>query len=786
MTAIATQTITLDLRPHYNRQGSNIVYCSQYDNDLREVVANIMDAGTAVNVSTYTIYIEGTKPDKRGFSYELTSIGGTVSNNAVTFPLQLQMTAVAGITNAEIVFYSGDDRIGSSNFILAVEKAGLADDIDVSETDIPAYVDGAQQAAANAEADALVSEGYARGSQNGTDVSSGSTYYENNSKYYYTQAQTVAASIPADYTTLSNDVDDLKSAVNEVVCPNLMGNEAGKLYPCLAHAADYLTISTSDGSIFPTNSTLQIQLVGQNGTTQVDYFGLKNGASSRTVQVGAGKADSYYLRWNETPSVPLMVVYGRTVAEYVEYFEPIRKQIQDIRSDLNSNAEIIDVLEPLCEGTPNYSVGYKIKADGTLEADENCCVSERIYIKGGTAIRFYSGIVANTNLIMCEYAADDTIVTYWGNVGNEYRDIVTLNANTVYIRITFKRGYNGYVTGAYESKPNSFVYWDSEFVNSSLTAQPPSYYFEDQYLFNKASFINNLLKGCAANGDAFVFITDEHWGLNAHQSPKLIRYIMSRTMIDKIIDGGDRYEGYGNDCAKALLKASENEKYFPVVGNHEFLYRTPKSAVFASGFMHLNSNNIVWGKPGQFYYYQDNLSQKIRYIFLQSFDENLVDDNGATMIYDQDQLDWVGNVALNVETGWTIIIVTHSFLTGNYATKEVSVPTTGSYGALASIIENYSGNGTIACIIQGHFHWDYMLRMECGVPVVVTTCDKYSFKNEPALQEHVRTPGTINEQAFDVVVLDKTNRKLTFVRIGDKAVRYEDEEQQVEYREITY
>ena len=187
--ALATQSINLDLRPHYNRQNINIVYCSQYDSELRNVVANIASEGTAVDVSTYTIYVEGTKPDKKGFSYELTAIGGTVSNNVVTFPLQLQMTAVAGITYAELVFYSGDQRIGSSNFILAVEKAGLADDVDVSETDIPAYVDGAQQAAAAAE------------QAKDTAVEAAET------------AQQVKDSIPADYTELSDSVLDLKNAL---------------------------------------------------------------------------------------------------------------------------------------------------------------------------------------------------------------------------------------------------------------------------------------------------------------------------------------------------------------------------------------------------------------------------------------------------------------------------------------------------------------------------------------------------------------------------------------------
>lgn len=197
--AIVTQTINVDLRPHYNRRNQSMVYCSQYDNDLRNIVLNIANEGVPVDVSTYTIYIEGTKPDKHGFTYELTSIGGSVSNNVITVPLQTQMTAAAGLTNAEVVLYSNDERIGSANFILNVEKAGLAEDVDISETDIPAYVDGAQQAAAEAtqaKDDAV--------SAKDTAVSAAAT------------AQTVLDSIPADYSDLSDSVDDLKNALNNI------------------------------------------------------------------------------------------------------------------------------------------------------------------------------------------------------------------------------------------------------------------------------------------------------------------------------------------------------------------------------------------------------------------------------------------------------------------------------------------------------------------------------------------------------------------------------------------
>ncbi len=208
--AIVTQTINVDLRPHYNRRNQSMVYCSQYDNDLRNIVLNIANEGEPVDVSTYTIYIEGTKPDKHGFSYELTSIGGSVSNNVITVPLQTQMTAVAGLTNAEVVLYSNDERIGSANFILNVEKAGLAEDVDISETDIPAYVDGAQQAAAEAtqaKDDAV--------SAKDTAVSAAET------------AQTVLDSIPEDYSELSDSVLDLKNALVNNASPLEQGKLSG-------------------------------------------------------------------------------------------------------------------------------------------------------------------------------------------------------------------------------------------------------------------------------------------------------------------------------------------------------------------------------------------------------------------------------------------------------------------------------------------------------------------------------------------------------------------------------
>ena len=53
---------------------------------------------------------------------------------------------------------------------------------------------GAEAAEADAIAKALVSEGWAKGTQNGVPVTSGSPYYEDNAKYYKDQASSIVGS----------------------------------------------------------------------------------------------------------------------------------------------------------------------------------------------------------------------------------------------------------------------------------------------------------------------------------------------------------------------------------------------------------------------------------------------------------------------------------------------------------------------------------------------------------------------------------------------------------------
>ncbi len=77
------------------------------------------------------ITCDGTKKDKKAFSYAVTADGSTV-----TVPVEEQMTAAAGPVVCQITITSDGAVLGSANFVLDVERAALADDADMSETEI--------------------------------------------------------------------------------------------------------------------------------------------------------------------------------------------------------------------------------------------------------------------------------------------------------------------------------------------------------------------------------------------------------------------------------------------------------------------------------------------------------------------------------------------------------------------------------------------------------------------------------------------------------------------------
>lgn len=188
-----TQEFDLNLIPN---QEPVVVHVSQYDVGEGRLVAHLYDQDTVYTPPAgATATIQGTKPDKFGFQYD-----ATLSGNTVTADLTEQMTAVAGQVITNIIVYEGDERIGTFNFFLDVQRAALNDDTvisgpDGSLYDIPRLVTRAETAAENAERSAQEvagesenAEAWANGKRGGEDVPSTDPAYHNNSKYYSEQS----------------------------------------------------------------------------------------------------------------------------------------------------------------------------------------------------------------------------------------------------------------------------------------------------------------------------------------------------------------------------------------------------------------------------------------------------------------------------------------------------------------------------------------------------------------------------------------------------------------------
>ena len=316
----------------------------------------------------------------------------------------------------------------------------------------------------------------------------------------------------------------------------------------------------------------------------------------------------------------------------------------------------------------------------------------------------------------------------------------------------------------------------------------PSYYHTNNYIKGKCNRFNQLARACAKRLDTFAFVTDLHWHLNAGNSPALLRYIKENTRIDKFFCGGDvcdfiTSEHQPYDAWTEFYSALKMPTYV-AMGNHEYLVAQHGK----EGRLYYTFNSVGRDRIGNFdrnYFYMDNQQSQIRYIFLNGFAEGV---SSWTYGYEQTQLDWLENVALDLDAGWGAIVVTHMTHSINFS--DGSVPKDTHALDMLSVLDNYSGDGEIICVVSGHTHADYLDYTTGGIPILVTTCDKFSpwiasgdVNMEPWLSDRVE--GTITEQVIDLFIIDREAKDIIKVRVGCPIHYGTDPETWTDYEEVT-
>lgn len=238
-----------------------VVHVSQYDHNAGGLVFDIYNGGEIYELPEgTTASIEGTKPDEYGFLYPAAAVSG----HSVTIDVVEQMTVVPGKVICELRLSHQQDNVGTINFILAVEPAGLSDDTEVSETDIPLLreaIEAGQQALQSAEQAELSADRAEDEADRAEEAADNLT--------------AIRTSVPAEVIT----VDDAKATALQQFKANITPvrdlHGYGKAWP--AGAGKNLlpttgTTTTNHGVTYTVNADGSVTITGESDTTANNYF----------------------------------------------------------------------------------------------------------------------------------------------------------------------------------------------------------------------------------------------------------------------------------------------------------------------------------------------------------------------------------------------------------------------------------------------------------------------------------------------------------------------------------
>lgn len=327
----------------------------------------------------------------------------------------------------------------------------------------------------------------------------------------------------------------------------------------------------------------------------------------------------------------------------------------------------------------------------------------------------------------------------------------------------------------------------------------PAYYFQNDYLDSRLVAARTKMNS-NISGDTFIWITDSHYytssgsSQNGKNSMGLIKYLINKLNIGKVFFGGDVFNS-ANSRSKALGFFNTIRKelspiwgyLYNIIGNHE--YNNPGATVeqkvnettladIYSSFMKDKETQYGSLSPACDYWI-DNPIQKIRYFCIGcNYGAQITEptNNDPNL---PDQIKWFCEQLLEVPDGYTVIILSHIGLTNeSVITYQFTKITSVMDAANSNLIYTHNNinydyrnkNFTIACAITGHVHNDLNSETVSGIPVISTTCDRGPSTTTSALFNAGRELGTISEQAFDIVTIDTSARKIYMTRIGGSLI----------------
>ena len=487
-------------------------------------------------------------------------------------------------------------------------------------------------------------------------------------------------------------------------------------------------IKTKNGSNFGVTGT--VRFLRQDGS-EIDYYSFFENTNHRDLVNDLGD-DIYYVKVQNGCYVPndIMIIVKNEGSIYGKVE--------------NALSEIVEVGEKL------NSLALK---HFTIPSGSKDIYPLVIYKGSSFTVETVDGTNFETTTTVRFLRQDGSEIDYYSLFEDtNHRDLVNdLGDDIYYVK----------VSPLAINKDIRFIRTDMEKINSRLDSLEfdgiPTFY--KSYLSTRILTLLNYDIMIGNHGDSFVFITDLH-NENNYYSPVMANVICQKTSVNKIIYGGD----YINEPSSKDLAINKHI-------NMRNTCRTTVDTVFLKGNHDTNpygtgqiSNSEFYGiydkQVERFvntnkmtYFYSDNESQKIRYFYL---------DTGVNGLIDDEQNTWFKNNIVNLNTDWTVVVFMHHGIYTDIKDDRTNIKEYNSLSTIKSSLKITTAN--IACIVCGHTHIDLVDTSE-KYPVICTTCDAHGVQSSSASSDN-RTVGTICEQAFDVFYIDTSNRKIYVIRIG--------------------
>jgi hypothetical protein len=371
------------------------------------------------------------------------------------------------------------------------------------------------------------------------------------------------------------------------------------------------------------------------------------------------------------------------------------------------------------------------------------------------------------------YQPDQCWTKYNGDLsGATYRQEDYVFDGPCFFRLCFKR-----------RDGTDFDAGEADKINRSITFIPApdkesAVVPDKSFLINESqSLITRIANQKSNDSLIFALLTDSHYTIGGTWDDTLaaLRAVNEKVKFDGIIHLGDMTDGmvtaaatrcYVNKIINDLL--SLNSPLYIAIGNHDSNYfgsNTEPFSIAEQGEIYLShADAYIVRKEGAPWYYRDFPDQKMRFLFLHSFDYT----EECRYGFSDACLNWLERTLTSTPLEYNILIFSHltPLLKLQYWTDRIR-----GGDELIEILEKYNASpqaGKVLAYINGHNHTDQIYN-GLSFSIISIGCAKteYFAEYKPAgSQTPKRRLGDMTQELWDAMIITPAQKRLDFLRFG--------------------